>query len=158
MVNRPDLHVIIVQRHMHASHFALKAKENCSLIINRNHGEELIAGGKQVKDGPIWLKVEVDRLTRRFFIQLRRRRLERGRCIKWLHLPVRWGCARRSKAPHRNTSRHLRQQRWLRKPHSGRFWLLWISGKRRKYIEERVVIYGKPWSENGRKNCRMRSR
>ena len=31
MVNRPDLHVIIVQRHMHASHFVLKAEENCSL-------------------------------------------------------------------------------------------------------------------------------
>ena len=66
MVNRPDLHVIIVQRHMHVSHFVLKAKENCKLVINRNHGEELIAEVNQVKDGPIWLKVEVDRLTRRF--------------------------------------------------------------------------------------------
>ena len=36
------------------------------LVINRNHGEELIAEVNQVKDGPIWLKVEVDRLTRRF--------------------------------------------------------------------------------------------
>ena len=32
----------------------------------RNHGEELIAEVNQVKNGPIWLKVEVDRLTRRF--------------------------------------------------------------------------------------------
>ena len=36
------------------------------LVINRNHGEELIAEVNQVKNGPIWLKVEVDRLTRRF--------------------------------------------------------------------------------------------
>ena len=36
------------------------------LVINRNHGEELIAEVDQIKNGPIWLKVEVDRLTRRF--------------------------------------------------------------------------------------------
>ena len=35
------------------------------LVINRNHGEELIAEVDQIKNGPIWLKVEVDRLTRR---------------------------------------------------------------------------------------------
>ena len=36
------------------------------LVINRNHDEELIAEVDQIKNGPIWLKVEVDRLTRRF--------------------------------------------------------------------------------------------
>ena len=35
-------------------------------MINRNHGEELIAEVNHVNNGPIWLKVEVDRLTRRF--------------------------------------------------------------------------------------------
>lgn len=37
------------------------------LVINRNHGEELIAEVNHVNNGPIWLKVEVDRLTRRFY-------------------------------------------------------------------------------------------
>ena len=43
-----------------------EGERKLQLVINRNHGEELIAEVNQVKNGPIWLKVEVDRLTRRF--------------------------------------------------------------------------------------------
>ena len=74
MVNRPDLHVIIVQRHMHASHFVLKAKENLQLVINRNHGEELIAEVNHVNNGPIWLKCRGRSSDKTLFIQLRRRK------------------------------------------------------------------------------------
>ena len=43
-----------------------EGERKLQLVINRNHGEELIAEVNQVNNGPIWLKVEVDRLTRRF--------------------------------------------------------------------------------------------
>jgi len=37
------------------------------LVINRNHGEELIAEVDMVRECPIYLKVEVEKLTRRFY-------------------------------------------------------------------------------------------
>lgn len=37
------------------------------LVINRNHGEELMAEVNDVKEGPIYLKVVVERLTRSFY-------------------------------------------------------------------------------------------
>ena len=37
------------------------------LVINRNHGEELIATIDNMEDGPVYLRVEVKHLTREFF-------------------------------------------------------------------------------------------
>nr|WP_184093624.1 glycoside hydrolase family 43 protein [Anaerocolumna cellulosilytica] len=37
------------------------------LVINRNHGEELMAEVKDIKEAPVYLKVEVDKLTRSFY-------------------------------------------------------------------------------------------
>lgn len=37
------------------------------LVINRNHGEELIASVDEVKNQSVYLKVEVDKLTRSFY-------------------------------------------------------------------------------------------
>jgi xylan 1,4-beta-xylosidase len=37
------------------------------LVVNRNQGEELAAEITNIKSGPIYLKVEVDHLTRRFY-------------------------------------------------------------------------------------------
>ena len=36
------------------------------LVINRNHGEELIAQVEEIENGPVYLKVTVEHLTRRF--------------------------------------------------------------------------------------------
>lgn len=37
------------------------------LVINRNHGEELIAEVSVVKEGPVYLRVKVEKLTRTFY-------------------------------------------------------------------------------------------
>lgn len=37
------------------------------LVINRNHGEELIAEVDNVKETPVYLKVVVEKLTRTFY-------------------------------------------------------------------------------------------
>ncbi|MBP3888961.1 MAG: glycoside hydrolase family 43 protein [Cellulosilyticum sp.] len=37
------------------------------LVINRNHGEEVITTIEEVSEGPIYLKVEVEKLTRSFY-------------------------------------------------------------------------------------------
>ena len=59
------------------------------LVINRSHGEELIAEVDQIKKWTDLVKSRGRSSDKTLFIQLRRRRLERGRRIKRLHLPVR---------------------------------------------------------------------